>query len=366
LIVMASSDALARTWYVAPDGLDDAEGTEQAPFATWQRAIDEALPGDTILVRAGTYVVQGTQGVRIARSGRPDAPVTLRSTGGRALLDCSEVPSEAGLACLHLLADWWVLREVDITRARQGFRHSWSIGVLIEDASNNRLDQVASYENEGTGILVTGSSSNNRLVNCDSYRNVDRLTRPPGGDADGIGFKFLPPSAQGNEIVACRTWANSDDGVDLWHAEAPVTIRSSWAFWNGYLPGSAVPAGDGVGFKLGRNETGPRHRIIGSLSLENRYAGFDSNGAAGPIEVLDSAAIDNGMAGFVFPEPGHRLSDLALAGNPAWEDHQEEDASTVLPPSIVRCIAGSREIDGPRRTDGSLPHLGCGWPTSSD
>ncbi len=44
-----------RTWHVARDGSDGAEGTEAAPLAVIQRAIDAAASGDTVLVHEGVY-----------------------------------------------------------------------------------------------------------------------------------------------------------------------------------------------------------------------------------------------------------------------------------------------------------------------
>jgi hypothetical protein len=47
---------LLATWYVAPNGSDALAGTSTAtPFATVNRAIQAASPGDTILLRGGTY-----------------------------------------------------------------------------------------------------------------------------------------------------------------------------------------------------------------------------------------------------------------------------------------------------------------------
>ena len=58
LCFVAGSTAFAATWYVAPlgSGGDDANpGTVSQPFYTFWPAVTSAQPGDTILVRGGTY-----------------------------------------------------------------------------------------------------------------------------------------------------------------------------------------------------------------------------------------------------------------------------------------------------------------------
>ena len=50
----------ACAYYVAPDGSDDAPGSEAQPWATFQHAADTTQPGDTICFRGGVYPVEET------------------------------------------------------------------------------------------------------------------------------------------------------------------------------------------------------------------------------------------------------------------------------------------------------------------
>jgi len=62
------------TYFVGPDGADANRGTEDAPWATIQHAVDTMSPGDAIVVKDGTY-----KGFRIRRSGTAEAGITLRA-----------------------------------------------------------------------------------------------------------------------------------------------------------------------------------------------------------------------------------------------------------------------------------------------
>jgi len=284
-----------RTVFVSnKDGSSGAQYGDQS-FSPLARAIATARPGDTILIEPGTYSLRSEDGVglRITRSGRSAAPITLSGDGGEAILDCSDMLSSDGVICLQLQADWWHLSNIAVTGARQNSNGSWSVGMSILNGSDNLFQALRSFNNQGPGIYVSGSSARNHFELCEAFNNYDPRSRNPGGNADGIQLTRLSPQSTGNVLKNCRAYGNSDDGFDLWETEAPVTIESSHSFDNGYVPGTRRPAGDGDGFKLGRNLTGPDHRLLYNVATENRGIGFDPNGAAGPATMIGNKAYHN-------------------------------------------------------------------------
>src|SRR5699024_11609252 len=104
-----------------------------------------------------------------------------------------------------------------------------------------------------SGFQLQGESSDNLVLNLDSYGNKD--PRKNGESADGLAIK--EGSGTGNVVRGARLWNNADDGFDACEFEDPITIVDSLVHGNGFnrwdLPDFS---GDGNGFKLG-GETRP-------------------------------------------------------------------------------------------------------------
>lgn len=85
LVFLGLLGALAQdpaVWHVAPDGSDaNGDGSAARPFATPQKGVDAARPGDTVRVRAGFYRAT----VTFPRSGAATSRITLEGEPGATL-----------------------------------------------------------------------------------------------------------------------------------------------------------------------------------------------------------------------------------------------------------------------------------------
>lgn len=78
----------APSYFVSPSGSDNADGRSEATaFASPQKAVDVAQPGDVILLMNGTYLPpagapSGKPLISMGRSGRPDSWILLKNYPG--------------------------------------------------------------------------------------------------------------------------------------------------------------------------------------------------------------------------------------------------------------------------------------------
>src|SRR4030066_2396040 len=80
-LLCAAGQAFGATYYVSPTGNDANSGLIGAPFRSIQKAATIVNPGDTVIVKDGTYT--DTDGddriVRLQRSGTSDKWITFRA-----------------------------------------------------------------------------------------------------------------------------------------------------------------------------------------------------------------------------------------------------------------------------------------------
>ena len=73
--LLLSGQVQAATYYVAPDGDDNNDGSNAAPYATFSQANNMLTAGDTLIVKAGVY----RQTMTISKSGTASQPIVIKA-----------------------------------------------------------------------------------------------------------------------------------------------------------------------------------------------------------------------------------------------------------------------------------------------
>ncbi len=291
---------------VTSSGKPSGDGTEANPLDL-QTAVSFARPGQTILLKEGTYRFASALIIARGNDGKEGNPIRLSGPGAdKAILSFEE--SAPGV---QLLADWWILSGFSVTR-------STSTGIRIA-GNHNVVEGCTAIKNLNTGIQVSGSSmdpaarwpSYNLIRACVARGNRDLAE----SDADGFAAKLTV--GPGNIFVNCVAMYNCDDGWDLYTkletgAIAPVRVERCVAMANGFMPDGSPTKGDGNGFKLGGEGIAVAHEIEDCKAFSNRSAGFTVNSNPS-VAIKHSIAADNGGPNFVFALYGGATPAFRLA-----------------------------------------------------
>lgn len=276
--------------YVSPSGNPQGNGGPESPVDI-ETAFQYAKAGQTILLEEGVYSL--SEGISIPRGvdGSEEAPIVLKPLSGKAVFDFGKTGSGWEIG-----GDYWQISGIEVCRSSDG-----NPGIRLS-GHYNRLERIVTWGNGNTGLQISGDSqegfemwpSNNTVLNCTSYSNMDAAME----DADGFAAKLT--CGEGNVFKGCVAAYNADDGWDLFAKIATgkigaVTIEDCVAFKNGYVwqeDGTVIDAGNGNGFKMGGSGISGAHILKNSISYENKAKGIDSN--SGPdIEIYNNISYNN-------------------------------------------------------------------------
>ncbi|MGG2076515.1 right-handed parallel beta-helix repeat-containing protein [Lelliottia nimipressuralis] len=276
----------ATTLYAAPDGTANGQGTIASPLDL-ASAINLLAPGGTLILKAGEYP---RSDIPLAASGHAEQRKTLQAEG------------KAVIHGLLVDASYWNIKGVDITDKS-----------LRIQGSHNLIENVTAYRNDDTGIQISSPdnvgrplwASDNRVINSESYANVD----PGKINADGFAVKMRV--GEGNRLENCYSHDNIDDGFDLFNkiedgANGVVVIENSIARNN-----------TSNGFKLGGEGQPVAHEVRNSKAEGNQLDGFTDNFNPGKLVVTNNVAVDNQRFNFIFrPSPyGDASTQGIFSGN---------------------------------------------------
>ncbi len=379
--------ALATELYVATDGDDGNAGTLAAPFASLERAQRAASPGDTVWIRGGVYKFSGGRdagaaAVTFDKSGAPEQRIHYWAyQDERPIFDFYDYQPRQRIRGFRVTADWLHFKGLELRGVQQTIsRANESWGIRVEGrrgADHNIFEQLDLHHNEGPGLFIQ-NGAHNLVLNCDSHHNYDPDRR--GENADGFGCHS---DDDGNQLIGCRAWHNSDDGYDLVNSRGRVEMRGCWAWHNGFVPDSDRRAGNGAGFKAGGflldarqfppPDLVPRHLVQGCLAFDNRAQGFYANHHPGGIDWVNNTAFHN-PHGFnlkadvetdTWPARHMLRNNLAFSNR---RDVSNVDANNVeatnnswqLDTTVSEGDFQSIDpagVDGPRGAEGELPEL---------
>lgn len=377
--------AMGASYYVASTGDDGDDGSIGSPWATLKFAATQVAAGATVWVMddlAPTVFQSSTVGLLLDADGTSGSPITYRGypAGTRRTVDFTAW-ALANNTCkgVKVDGDYTHIRDLHVTNMTKTAPNGslWLFGVEW-NGTNGHLFNSEVSNIQGIGLAWDGPTepTNLHLENSDFHHCSD--PQYSYGNADGLQLGNGAHSTTGIVVEGCRFWANSDDGVDLYFCQAPVTFIDCWSFNNGFQPDGTTLAGDGTGFKLGGATYSAAHSLTRCLAFDNGGSGFSTNDGTAAMTLTRCTAIDNGRAGNAYPAAfiadGSATATLAECvkygayANYLGGGVTESYNSWNTPPGITvtsahfQTVTDETGATDSRGSGGALPDLAIGRP----
>lgn len=271
-----------NTFYVSTTGSNSATGSITNPWQTIEYGANLLQPGDTLLVRQGTY--NGYFGISAA--GQENNEIVISNyPNEEVIIDGSSIATQPSQGQYHNMigigGDYTIFKGFIVQYA--------ALRSIVTGADHVTFDSLTVRNGYATGITIYGGSYNT-IKNCTIYDLFDydnSATGGGGGNADGISLNAgsgMPYPDIGYTVIKNNTIYNtSDDGIDTWSTRGNTIVNNiiyNTGFTNlgnGYTGALGLPAGNGNGIKLGGGGNSGYNIASNNISYNNRLAGFDGN-----------------------------------------------------------------------------------------
>ncbi len=216
----------STNYYVSPSGNDSNPGTESAPFRTLAKAFSAIKAGNTLYIRAGTYVAPAT-GWNFTNSGTASQPITVTNYPGERVV-LSADSSKSGnyiIKCLQVSPAVDNIRIIGTDVVSQSFNEvTSSKGIIMTGIRLGVAPAIAAYQCDNWEVAgvdfinvaygIFQRKVNNGKTSADRWYVHDNRVydyyRESGMQFNGNGNRI-----ENNEIIKVTNDYNSTYGCQL-------------------------------------------------------------------------------------------------------------------------------------------------------
>lgn len=325
---LVSQAGAVQTFYISPSGKDTSLGSLDQPFATIKRATKSIQPGDTLVLRGGTYREQIDL---YGMNGSPSAWYTLKNYPGEAPI--LQGNNTLGIGLIFNNCSYWQIEGIKMT----GYTGA---GLYIKkDSHDFNLSRLTIWGLDGPqgstagteGILGEGSKYVT-VKNCEIY-NIGLKYNLPKDHGIYIGYGADHWTFESNRI-------HDNSGAGLQMYGSPYGSRNSLVkdnvFYNnhqwGLVIGSNATGNTIESNQFFGNKDADIYLLQSSSANSFRDNYFGSNKANYNVAISDSESKSNSFNYNVYTKPintifygGEESFDFAK-----WQAHSQEAQGSFL------------------------------------
>ena len=315
MLLAAAAPVSATTYFVGMTGNDANPGTTRTnTWRTIQSAVDRVIPGDTIIILAGTYA-----GALISTSGSSNAPITLKADAGASVLLNVKNPIGGNATHYSILEfeDWgygpvsyWIIQGFEIanypyagidirgaaSQPNRGFivlsnrvHNSVSRGILTSFTDDVLIVGNESYSNGEHGVYCS-NSGDRPIVRCNRLHHNADCGLHINADATEGGDGIISDGLVENNII----YSNGTGGAGInMDGVTRTTVRNNLIYASPNRSGIAL-------FRYNAAVSSSENRILNNTILMATNGGW-------AINLTDVACVSNTI-----------LNNIVLSGNASY------------------------------------------------
>jgi parallel beta helix pectate lyase-like protein len=258
------ASAHASTYYLSPTGSNTNPGTATAPWKTFQHAIPKLSPGDTLVLRNGTYTDTNSGYPLIscgtnAKNGTATAPITLRAESERQahLKGTGDSTTLEIRNCQYWTVDGLRVSSADLPSSSGGH------AVVSKDSAHLTFRRLLVHHNNryGNTHLYWMSNTSHSLVEESEFYAFHRHAITPAGSHNNI-FRRNYFHSRGHADLAGGYASGEPSRGDVGISVYPGS--------NNILENN-IAEGVGALADIQAVSRSDNNQFLGNISLNNRY-----------------------------------------------------------------------------------------------
>lgn len=317
-----------QVYNVDPNGSDDNDGSQNAPWNTIQHAVDNVAPGDTILINSGTYV-----GARIERSGTADSWITLAAAPGADVLINAPGPNNKHESNLEF--ETWEGDEIVAY---------WQVeGLEVAGAPNWGIDMRGNEENHSHNFIISGNRVHDNGLDSETTGIFtafvdDILVEDNESYRNGEHGIYLSNSGDRFVVRGNRLHDNNNCGL---HINGDLESGEDGIISDGLIENNIIYE-NGEGGCSGINLDGVTDAILRNNLITQNHAGgisiFQENGAvcSNNIQVLNNTIIQAEDGRWAINISDEECADNRIFNNIILTTHPWRGSILIPSPGISR------------------------------